>query len=233
MQKLSIIIPIYNEDESLSKILKKVQEQPVPLEKEIILVDDCSTDTCRDILTGFKDQAGFKVIYHKHNQGKGAALRTGFKHATGDIILIQDADMEYDPADYPKLLRPILEGKTDVVYGNRFWRKKKALHFTERLHTFGNNGLTLLTNMLYSCKIHDMETCYKVFTRKVLKGIPRLRARRFDFEPEFTAKMLKRGFKIVEVPISYRSRDFDDGKKITWKDGMIAAYSLIKYRLMD
>jgi len=238
--KLSIIIPVYNEEKTLLKLLKKVEEVNLPsfkgkiIEKEIILVDDCSKDKSREILRGIEKK--HKVFYHKENMGKGAALRTGFEHITGDIILVQDADLEYNPEDYPKLIKPILEGKTKVVYGSRFKSKKgnlKKMHLTYMLHSVGNWGLTLITSILFFTKLTDMETCYKVFTKEVLNKIGKLRARRFDFEPEITAKILKRGFKIKEVPINYYSRDFSEGKKITWKDGIKAIWFIIKYRFVN
>ncbi|MDO8480277.1 MAG: glycosyltransferase family 2 protein [Nanoarchaeota archaeon] len=222
--KLSIVIPAYNEKKTILKVLQVVKKQPVlGLEKEIIVVDDGSTDGTRDLL---KKVNGVTVIFHEKNQGKGAALRTGLKQATGDIFLIQDADLEYDPADYPKLLKPILDGKTNVVYGSRFL---KTHHARYQLFYLGNKFLSLLTTVLYGQRITDMETCYKMFTREVLEKLD-LRARRFEFEPEITAKILKAGFKIMEVPISYECRPFHEGKKITWKDGVKAALYLIKYR---
>lgn len=241
--KLSIIIPVYNEEKTLIKILRKVESVKLPsvgcseIKKEIILVDDCSNDKSREILKKLEKKGKYKILYHKANGGKGRALRTGFRHATGDIILIQDADLEYDPNDYPKLLKPILSGKTKVVYGSRFKSSKGKLkekqHLTYLLHSLGNWGLTQITNLLFWTRLTDMETCYKVFTRNVLKKIGKLRAQRFDFEPELTAKILKRGFKIKEVPIRYYSRDFDEGKKITWKDGVKAFWYLLKYRFTD
>jgi len=238
--KLSIIIPVYNEEKTLLKLLKKVEEVNLPsfkgkvIEKEIILVDDCSKDKSREILK--KIEKKHKVLYHKKNMGKGTALRTGLEHITGDIILIQDADLEYNPEDYPKLIKPILEGKTKVVYGSRFKSKKghfKKMHLTYMLHSVGNWGLTLITSILFFTKLTDMETCYKVFTKDVLNKIGKLRAKRFDFEPEITAKILKKGFKIKEVPINYYSRDFSEGKKITWRDGIKAVWYIIKYRFVD
>lgn len=238
--KLSIIIPVYNEEKTLLKLLKKVESVELPyfrekkIEKEIILVDDCSKDKSREILK--KIEKKHKVLYHKKNMGKGTALRTGLKHITGDIILIQDADLEYNPEDYPKLIKPLLEGKTKVVYGSRFKSKKghlKKRNLTYMLHCVGNWGLTLITSILFFTKLTDMETCYKVFTKEVLNKIGKLRAKRFDFEPEITAKILKKGFKIKEVPIDYYSRDFSEGKKITWRDGVKAAWFIIKYRFVD
>jgi glycosyltransferase involved in cell wall biosynthesis len=230
---LSIIIPVYNEAKTLTAILSRVESQAVPLKKEIILVDDCSKDGTRRILKRLEKTGNYKIAYHSKNQGKGAAVRTGLSRAAGDIVLIQDADLEYDPGDYPKLLQPILDGKTEVVYGNRFWKTRKGKHFTYRLHTLGNKGLSVLTSILFFSSVHDMETCYKVFTRKVLKKLPKLHANRFELEPEITAKILKSGFRILEVPIKYNSRDFDEGKKITWKDGLKAAYYLVKYRIVN
>jgi dolichol-phosphate mannosyltransferase len=222
--KLSIIIPVYNEEKTLLKILKKVEDVKLPLingkeiQKEIILVDDFSKDKSKEILKQVEKK--HKVLYHKINMGKGTALRTGFKHATGDIILIQDADLEYNPEDYPKLIKPILENKKKVVYGSRFKSKKghlKRMHLTYMFHSLGNWGLTVITSILFFTKLTDMETCYKVFTRDVLNKVGKLKATRFDFEPEITAKILKNGFKIKEVPISYYSRDFSEGKKTELK----------------
>ncbi len=241
--KLSIVIPVYNEEKTLLELLKKVESVRMPffsgqvIEKEIILVDDCSKDKSREILKELEKTGKYKILYHKVNGGKGRALRTGFEHATGDMIIIQDADLEYDPNDYPRLMKPILEGKTQVVYGSRFksgkGKLKENMHLTYLLHSVGNWGLTMLTNVLFFTRLTDMETCYKLFTRKVLKKIGTLRAQRFDFEPELTAKILKRGFKIKEIPIRYYSRDFDEGKKITWIDGVKAFWYLLKYRFID
>jgi glycosyltransferase involved in cell wall biosynthesis len=234
---LSIIIPVYNERKYLRKILAKVDSQKVPLDKEIILVDDCSKDGTKDILKDLEKTDRYRIFYHKINKGKGAAVRTGLSHANGDIILIQDADLEYSPKDYPKLLTPILGGKTQVVFGSRFKSKKGDLkehqHITFEIHVFGNWFLTHMTNILFFSRLTDMETCYKVFTREVYEAIPRLKATRFDLEPEITAKILKSGFKIKEVPIDYFSRDFAEGKKITWRDGVKAAYYLMKYRVSN
>lgn len=225
--KLSIVIPVYNERKTLLEILKKVEAVELPIDREIIMVDDFSTDGTRDILKTLEDK--YRILYHSVNKGKGAALRTGFKHVTGDIIIIQDADMEYDPEDYPKLLKPILAGRTKVVYGSRFLKKHKVIH---RSHYLGNIALSILTSLLYFRWLTDMETCYKVFTKDVLDSL-RLRARRFDFEPEITAKLIKRGYRIIEIPISYKSRAFNEGKKITWRDGLKALLYLLKYRVMD
>jgi len=225
--KLSVIIPVYNEKATIQEILKQVRA--VNLAHEIIIVDDGSTDGTRALLKAEEQQPGTTVIYHEHNQGKGAAVRTGFDRATGDIYLIQDADLEYDPRDYPMLLRPIEEGRVKVVYGSRFLGPRKAMLFW---HMLGNKFLTLLTNVLYNTILSDMETCYKVFRADVVKGIP-LRSRRFEFEPEITAKVLKRGHRIFEVPISYYGREYAEGKKITWREGPKAVWTLIKYRFVD
>ncbi len=225
--KLSVIMPVYNEKDTICEILRQVRA--VNLADEIIIVDDGSTDGTRDLLTQEEQQPGTIVIYHDHNQGKGAAVRTGFDRATGDILLIQDADLEYDPRDYPALVRPIVEGRVKVVYGSRFLGPRKAMLFW---HMLGNKFLTLLTNVLYNTILSDMETCYKVFRADVIKGVP-LRSRRFELEPEITAKVLKRGHRIFEVPISYYGREYTEGKKISWRDGPKAAWTLIKYRFVD
>jgi glycosyltransferase involved in cell wall biosynthesis len=225
--KLSVIVPVFNEKDTIQEILQQVRA--VNLAHEIIVVDDGSTDGTRDLLKCEADQPGTIVIYHDHNQGKGAAVRSGFDRATGDILLIQDADLEYDPRDYPMLIRPIEEKRVKVVYGSRFLGPRKAMMFW---HMLGNKFLTLLTNVLYNAILSDMETCYKVFRADVIKGIP-LRSRRFEFEPEITAKVLKRGHRIFEVPISYYGREYSEGKKISWRDGPKAMWTLIKYRFVD
>jgi glycosyltransferase involved in cell wall biosynthesis len=228
--KLSIIMPVYNEQDTLAEILDQVRAVDLPdVEKEIIVVDDGSTDGAREILAQEAEAGDLRVLYHDRNRGKGAAVRTGIEQATGDIILIQDADLEYDPRDYPTLIRPIVEGRVAVVYGSRFLGPRKAMLFW---HMLGNKLLTLTTNILYNAILSDMETCYKCFRADVIKDIP-LRARRFDFEPEVTAKVLKRGHRIFEVPISYYGREYDEGKKITWRDGPVAFWTLIKYRFID
>ncbi len=192
-------------------------------------MDDCSTDGTRDLLRTLEAQPQLRVFYHERNQGKGAALRTGFKHAAGDFVIVQDADLEYDPSDYPKLLQPILEGRADVVYGSRFSGHRQNM---TSLHTLGNKLLTLITNLLFRTSITDMETCYKLFHRSTIQGV-RVECNRFNFEPEITAKLLKRGLRIVEVPISYSGRSFSEGKKITWRDGFSAVLTLVKYRFRD
>jgi glycosyltransferase involved in cell wall biosynthesis len=226
--KVSVIIPCYNEKPTVEEIVRRVRA--VQLAHEIIVVDDGSTDGTREVLSGIDSGSDVKIILHTHNQGKGAAVRTGFKNATGDVFLIQDADLEYDPRDYPILLKPIEEGIAKVVYGSRFLGgPRKAMFFW---HMVGNRLLTLVTNLLYDSILSDMETCYKVFRADVIRDIP-LRSRRFDFEPEITAKVLKRGHRIYEVPISYNGREWDEGKKITWRDGMIALWTLFRYRFTD
>lgn len=230
--KLSILIPAYNEENNILEIISRVQKAKLEdITKEIIIIDDFSTDNTRKILSELKDSS-IKIFFHQQNQGKGAAIRTGLKHATGEIILIQDADLEYNPEEYPALLKPILENRAKVVYGSRIDTIRKNIKNMYKLHYFGNVFLTIMTNMLYGAKITDMETGYKAFKKEVIGDIS-LRARRFDFEPEITAKILKKGYKIVEVPISFAARKFEEGKKITWKDGVKALYYLIKYRFVD
>ena len=225
--KLSIVIPVYNEKETILELIKKVDS--VNLEKEIILVDDASTDGTRDILKSLGDKK-YKIFFHDVNQGKGAALRTGFKHVTGNIVIVQDADLEYDPNEYGKLIAPILDGKADVVFGSRFLSgPHRVLLFW---HYLGNKILTTLSNIFSNLNLTDMETCYKVFKAEILKDL-NLKSNRFGFEPEFTAKVAKRKYKIYEVPISYYGRDYSEGKKITWKDGIVAIWCIIKYRLKD
>jgi len=225
--KLSVVIPVYNEVETIREILKRVAA--VPLEKEVIVVDDGSTDGTRDILRG-DPGPGVMVLMHDTNRGKGAALRTGFQKVTGDIVLVQDADLEYDPAEYPRLLGPIVEGKADVVYGSRFGGETHRVLFF--WHHVGNRFLTTLSNMFTNLNLSDMETCYKVFRADLL---PRLTfsSNRFGFEPEFTAKVAKLGCRIYEVPVSYHGRDYEAGKKITWKDGIAAIGCILRFRFFD
>jgi glycosyltransferase involved in cell wall biosynthesis len=228
--KLSILMPVYNEHETLREILGQVRAVELPgVEKEIIVVDDGSTDGSRDILAEEARAGDLRVFYHDRNLGKGAAVRTAIDQASGDLLLIQDADLEYDPRDYPKLIQPIMEGRVAVVYGSRFLGPRKAMLFWNML---GNKLLTLTTNILFNAILSDMETCYKCFRADIVKGIP-LHARRFEFEPEITAKVLKRGHRIFEVPISYYGREYYEGKKISWRDAPIAFWTLIKYRFVD
>jgi glycosyltransferase involved in cell wall biosynthesis len=226
--KLSVIIPVYNEVESIREIVKRVQE--TKLAWEIVLVDDGSIDGTRDLLKEMDGKDNVRVILHEKNQGKGAAVRTGFDAAKGDILLIQDADLEYDPRDYPTLVKPLEEGIADVVYGSRFLGgPRRVVMFW---HMIANYMLTFMTNILYNTILSDMETGYKVFRKEVIEGMP-LRAKRFDFEPEFTAKVLKRKYRIYEVPISFNPRDYSEGKKIKLKDAFEAVWTLIKYRFVD
>ena len=226
--KLSIIIPIFNEKDTLAEILNRVQSVSLSLDKEIILVDDCSTDGTRELLEAELQDHNIIKIYHSINQGKGAAVRSGISKATGDIILIQDADLEYDPAEYPKLLKPILAGKADVVYGSRFIGSDahRVLYFW---HMVGNKALTLLSNMLTNLNLTDMETCYKVFRKEVVEQIT-IKESRFGLEPELTAKIAKLHARIYEVGISYSGRTYGEGKKIQWRDGVSALRCIIKYR---
>lgn len=202
------------------------------LQKELIIVDDGSTDRTREILSELDaSKYNAKIYYHEKNQGKGAALRTAQGYAEGDLIMIQDADLEYDPKEYPELLRPLVEGRADVVYGSRLCGGKPTRAF-KIMHLFGNKFLSLVTNILYNATLTDMETCYKVFKRDIFKKV-KIKCDRFDFEPEITAKVLKQGVRLYELPISYYGRDYDEGKKITWKDGIWAILALIRFRFTD
>ncbi len=226
--KLSVIIPVYNEVESIETILTRVHD--TKLTHEIIVVDDGSKDGTRDKLKTLDGKKNVRVILHEVNQGKGAAVRTGMAAAQGDILLIQDADLEYDPRDYPELLKPIQEGLADVVYGSRFLGR--AHRVTMFWHMLANKSLTLMTNILYDTILTDMETGYKVFKRQVIDGMV-IRANSFNFEPEFTAKILKRKYRIFEVPITFNPRDYSQGKKIKLHDAFEAIWALIKYRFVD
>ena len=228
MLKLSIVIPIYNERETLETLIAKVNA--VDYDKEILLIDDFSSDGTREVLKKYENKENFQVLYHDHNQGKGAALRTGFSNVNGDIIIIQDADLEYNPADYGTLIEPILDGRADVVYGSRFLGGPHRVLFF--WHSIGNMVLTTFSNMLTNINLTDMETGYKVFTKKVNDTLT-FKYDRFGFEPEFTAKVAKNNFRIYEVPISYNGRDYSEGKKITWKDGVAAIWYIIKFKLTN
>jgi glycosyltransferase involved in cell wall biosynthesis len=226
--KLSVIIPVYNEAESINKIIERVLK--TKLADEILVVDDGSTDGTRALLAKLDGKNGVRVILHEMNQGKGAAVRTGLQIAGGEVLLIQDADLEYDPRDYPILLKPLNEGIADVVYGSRFLGgPRRAVMFW---HMIANQLLTFTTNILYNTILSDMETGYKVFRRQVIEGMP-LHAKRFNFEPEFTAKVLKRRYRIYEVPISFNPRDYSQGKKIKLRDAFEAVWTLLKYRFVE
>ncbi len=239
--KLSIIMPIYDEIETIAEILRRVRtvklivtagygpenNATITFEREIVLVDDGSTDGTREYLRTQEDAPDTIVIFHEQNQGKGAAVRTGLRRASGDVMLIQDADLEYDPRDYPALLQPIVEGRSQAVYGSRFrGGPTKTMFFW---HMLGNRFLTLVTNVLYNTILSDMETCYKVFTREVAEQLD-LQAPGWGFDPEITAQILKRGYRIYEIPISYTGREFEEGKKISWRDGLTVLWTLLKYR---
>ena len=227
--KISVVIPVYNEIDTIEEILARVDK--VAIKKEIIVIDDLSIDGTRERLKKIAaDKENVKVICHNRNKGKGAALRTGFESVTGDIVIIQDADLEYDPNEYPKLLEPISDGRADVVYGSRFiGGPHRVLFFW---HYVGNKLLTLISNALTNLNLTDMETCYKVFKSQILKDI-NLKSNRFGFEPEFTAKVSKMRLRIYEVPISYSGRTYSEGKKITWKDGIVALCLIFWYRFFD
>ncbi|MFA5339147.1 MAG: glycosyltransferase family 2 protein [Candidatus Omnitrophota bacterium] len=228
--KVSVIIPVYNEAKTIKEILKKVTDSDVV--DEIIIVDDFSKDDTMKILESLSLK-GVKIYSHDKNRGKGAAIRTGLKNASGDIIIFQDADLEYDPGDYPRLVKPIKEGKADVVYGSRFLNRKDLFHCKKVFyltHFIGNKFLNFMVMLLYGARLTDMETCYKVIKKEILNGID-LTARGFEIEPEITAKLLRKGVKIYEVPISYVPRDYQEGKKISWRDGLKALYVLVKYRV--
>lgn len=227
--KLTVVVPCYNESKTIQNLLSRVMEQPVPI-YEIVVVDDCSKDDSVEIVESIQD-ARIKIFQHEKNQGKGAALRTGFKQATGDIILIQDADLEYDPNEYAKLIRPLQEGRADVVYGSRFigGAEHRVVRFW---HMLGNKFLTLISNMMSNLNLTDMETCYKVFKADIIKQIE-IEEDRFGFEPEVTAKLARMQCSIYEVGITYHGRSYDEGKKIGWKDGVRAIYCILKFNLLS
>jgi glycosyltransferase involved in cell wall biosynthesis len=230
LRKLTVVVPVYNERNTLVEVLRRMRavELPDGIEKEIIVVDDGSTDGTRDVLRQLGDST-VRIVMLDKNEGKGAALRAGFAHATGEFVLVQDADLEYDPEDWPKLLNPVLRGRARVVYGSRFTGERRNMLL---LHWIGNRFLSMTTNVLYNTTLSDMETCYKLMERTLIDEM-KLTSNRFDIEAEMSAKILKRGVRIYEVPISYSGREFDEGKKITWRDGFSALYTLIKYRFRD
>jgi glycosyltransferase involved in cell wall biosynthesis len=225
---LSVIVPVYNERTTLNEIVRRMRAVELPMDREIIVVDDGSDDGTEKVLSTIEDST-VRVLHHPANRGKGAAIRTGLGVVRGDLVLIQDADLEYDPEDWPKLLAPILRGRALVVYGSRFTGERKNMLYW---HWLGNRFLSWVTNVLYNTTLSDMETCYKLFDRTVIDGI-KVTSDRFDFEPEITAKVLRRGHRIYEVPISYNGREFHEGKKITWKDGFGALRALVKYRFVE
>jgi glycosyltransferase involved in cell wall biosynthesis len=229
LRKLSVIVPVYNERTTLVEVIRRMRvvELPDGIEREIILVDDGSTDGTRDVLRQLGDST-VRVLKHDANRGKGAAVRTGLQVASGDYVLIQDADLEYDPEDWPKLIAPVERGRARVVYGSRFTGERRNMLF---FHWVGNRLLSLITNVLYNTTLSDMETCYKLVDRSLMLELD-LRCNRFDIEPEITAKILKRRVRIYEVPISYAGREFDEGKKITWRDGFAALWTLAKFRFV-
>jgi glycosyltransferase involved in cell wall biosynthesis len=227
-RRLSVVVPVFNERNTVIEIVRRMRAVELPLELEIVIVDDGSTDGTRAILPQLEDST-VRVVMHPKNIGKGASIRTGFAHITGDVVLIQDADLEYDPEDWPKLLAPLMKGRAQAVYGSRFTGERRNMLFW---HWVGNRFLSLVTNVLYNTTISDMETCYKLLDRRLVDGLT-LRAQRFEFEPEITAKLLRRKVRIYEVPISYTGRDFHEGKKISWRDGFVALWTLVKYRFVD
>jgi glycosyltransferase involved in cell wall biosynthesis len=228
VKKLSVIIPVYNEEKTIEEIVRRVQAARFPLEKEIVVVDDASTDGTRRILAKLEG-GNVKVLRHEVNRGKGAGIRTAQGHCTGDLVVIQDADLEYYPEEYGILAEPILDGRADVTYGTRFLGTHRVFLYW---HYLGNRLLTFVTNVLYNTMLSDMETCFKMCRADVFRSL-RLETNRFGFEPEFTAKIFKRGLRVYEVPISYNGRGYEDGKKITWRDGVAALYFLIKFRFTD
>jgi glycosyltransferase involved in cell wall biosynthesis len=226
-RSLSVIVPVFNERNTVAEIIRRMRAVKLPndLELEVVVVDDGSSDGTDKVLSALGDST-IRVINHGANKGKGAAIRTGLENVRGDLVLVQDADLEYDPDDWPRLIDPILKGKAQVVYGSRFTGERKNMFPS---HWLGNRFLTLATNILYQSTLSDMETCYKLFDRRVLEGIT-IRSERFEFEPEITAKVLRRGYRIYEVPISYAGREISEGKKISWRDGIGAIIALVRYR---
>jgi len=224
---VSVVMPVFNERETIDEIVRRVLA--VPLRIELVVVDDASVDGTREMLQALQRELGFRLIQQPKNGGKGAALRAGFEHVTGDIVLIQDADLEYSPEEYPSLIELICAGRADVVYGSRFLGRHRVFLFT---HYLGNKVLTFITNVLYNTILTDMETCFKVMRTEVLRSFT-LRSNGFGIEPEMTAKIFKRRYRVYEVPITYDGRGYDEGKKITWRDGIVALWVLLKYRLTE
>lgn len=224
---LSVVMPVYNERETVEEIIRRVLA--VPVRTQLIVVDDGSKDGTRDILAGLQGELGFELVLQERNQGKGAALRTGFQHVRGELVVIQDADLEYSPEEYPQLIELICQGRADVVYGSRFLGRHRVFMFS---HYLGNRLMTLVTNVLYNTMLTDMETCYKVMRSEIVKGM-NLKSNGFGIEPEMTAKIFKGGHRVYEVPITYDGRGYEQGKKITWRDGVVALWVLLKYRVTD
>ena len=224
---LSVVMPVYNEATTIEEIIRRVLA--VPIRTQLIVVDDCSTDGTRDRLAGLQRELGFTLLFQPENRGKGAALRTGFGSACGDLVVIQDADLEYSPEEFPDLIELICQGRADVVYGSRFLGRHRVFLFT---HYLGNRLLTFLTNVLYNTMLTDMETCYKVMRTEVLRSMT-LRSNGFGIEPELTAKIFKRGYRVYEIPITYDGRGYDEGKKIGWRDGVVALWVLLRYRFTE
>jgi glycosyltransferase involved in cell wall biosynthesis len=224
---LSVVMPVYNERETVEEIIRRVLAVPVRI--QLVVVDDGSGDGTRDILLGLQRELGFQLVLQERNQGKGAALRRGFEEVRGDLVVIQDADLEYSPEEYPQLIELICQGRADVVYGSRFLGRHRVFMFS---HYLGNRIVTLLTNILYNTMLTDMETCYKVMRAEIAKGMD-LQSKGFGIEPEMTAKIFKGGHRVYEIPITYDGRGYDQGKKITWRDGFVALWVLLKFRVTD
>jgi glycosyltransferase involved in cell wall biosynthesis len=224
---LSVVMPVYNERQTVDEIIRRVLAVPIRL--ELVVVDDCSTDGTRDVLEQMRKELGFLLVLQPKNAGKGAALRAGFTQVKGDIVVVQDADLEYSPEEYPELIELICSGRADVVYGSRFLGRHRVFLF---VHYIGNRLLTLLTNVLYNTMLTDMETCFKAMRVDVLRSMT-LKSNRFGIEPEITAKIFKRGYRVYEIPITYDGRGYEDGKKITWRDGVVAVWTLVKYRFTE